>query len=383
MSFDPRRTLRPWSCQYYTEGPEPNRAGIRLPLLQPTDLFIIGGGPAGLAAAIATRRKGLDVTLADGARPPIDKACGEGLMPDGLAALRSLGVALDSTDAHPFYGLRFVERGVSVESAFPEGYALGVRRTVLHSRMVKAAAAAGVRMLWGAPVSGIGPDGVSIAGETVRARWIAGADGFHSRVRRWAGLAAQPPVNQRFGFRIHYRIAPWSDYMELHWGPACQIYVTPVGPWEVCAALISRDRRLRLDEALAQFPQLAARLAGAPRATAERGAVTANRSLPRVYRGNVALIGDASGSVDAITGEGLCLSFHQAIALAESLASGDLARYQAAHRRLARRPTLMSRLMLTMDRRTQLRRSAFRAMAFEPRIFQTLLSFHLCAHNCS
>jgi flavin-dependent dehydrogenase len=328
-----------------------------------------------LAAAIAARRKGFDVTLADGARPPIDKACGEGLMPDGLAALRSLGVALDAADAQPFGGIRFVGCGVSVESAFPEGYALGVRRTVLHSRMVEAAAAAGVRMLWGTPVS--------MADRTIPARWIVGADGFHSRVRRWAGLAAKPPVDQRFGFRIHYRVAPWSDYMELHWGGGCQIYVTPIGAQEVCAALISRDRRLRLDEALAQFPQLAARLAGAPRATTERGAVTANRRLPRVYRGNVALIGDASGSVDAITGEGLCLSFHQAIALADSLASGDLAPYQAAHRRLARRPTLMSKLMLTMDRRTWLRKPAFRALAFEPRIFQRLLSFHLCAPNCS
>ena len=328
-----------------------------------------------MAAAIAARRKGFDVTLADGARPPIDKACGEGLMPDGLAALRSLGVALDAADAQPFGGIRFVGCGVSVESAFPEGYALGVRRTVLHSRMVEAAAAAGVRMLWGTPVS--------MADRTIPARWIVGADGFHSRVRRWAGLAAKPPVDQRFGFRIHYRVAPWSDYMELHWGAGCQIYVTPIGAQEVCAALISRDRRLRLDEALAQFPQLAARLAGAPRATTERGAVTANRSLPRVYRGNVALIGDASGSVDAITGEGLCLSFRQAIALADSLASGDLAPYQAAHRLLARRPTLMSKLMLTMDRRTWLRKPAFRAMACEPRIFQRLLSFHLCAPNCS
>jgi len=296
-------------------------------------------------------------------------------MPDGLAVLRSLGVALDAADAQPFGGIRFVGCGVSVESAFPEGYALGVRRTVLHSRMVEAAAAAGVRMLWGTPVS--------MADRTIPARWIVGADGFHSRVRRWAGLAAKPPVDQRFGFRIHYRVAPWSDYMELHWGAGCQIYVTPIGAQEVCAALISRDRRLRLDEALAQFPQLAARLAGAPRATTERGAVTANRRLPRVYRGNVALIGDASGSVDAITGEGLCLSFHQAIALADSLASGDLAPYQAAHRRLARRPTLMSKLMLTMDRRTWLRKPAFRALAFEPRIFQRLLSFHLCAPNCS
>ncbi len=169
--------------------------------------------------------------------------------------------------------------------------------------------------------------------------------------------------------------------MELHWGAGCQIYVTPIGEREVCAALISRDRHLRLDEALLRFPQLAARLANAPHATTERGAVTANRRLPNVYRGNVALIGDASGSVDAITGEGLCLAFHQALALADSLATGSLAPYQAAHRLLARRPTLMSKLMLGMDRRAWLRQPAFRAMAFEPRIFQSLLSFHLCVPN--
>jgi flavin-dependent dehydrogenase len=328
-----------------------------------------------LAAALAARRKGLHVTLADGARPPIDKPCGEGLMPDGLAALHSLGVTLDAADAQPFHGIRFVDRGISFESPFPQGYALGVRRTVLHSRMVEAAAAAGVRMLWGTPVS--------IADQSIPARWIVGADGFHSRVGRWAGLAAKPPVHARFGFRIHYCVAPWSDYMELHWGGGCQVYVTPIGPREVCAALISRDPRLRLDEALARFPYLAARLKGAPHATAERGAVTANRALPRVYRGNVALVGDASGSVDAITGEGLCLAFHQAIALADGLASGDLADYQTAHRRLARRPTLMSNLMLTMDRRSWLRRPAFRALAFEPRVFQRLLSFHLCVPHFS
>jgi menaquinone-9 beta-reductase len=351
--------------------------------LRETDLFVVGGGPAGLAAAIAARRKGLTVTLADSARPPIDKVCGEGLMPDGLAALGTLGVRWEEASGLPFRGIRFVDRGVSFESQFPEGHALGVRRTVLHSKMVEAASAAGVRMLWGARVGGAGPAGVSVAGEAMAARWIVGADGFHSRVRRWAGLAANAPASRRFGFRIHYRVAPWSDYMELHWGSGCQIYVTPIGSQEVCAALISRNPRLRLDEALARFPQLAARLADAPRVTTERGAVTANCSLPRVYRGNVALIGDASGSVDAITGEGLCLSFQQAIALADSLASGDLGRYQSAHRRLARRPTLMSKLMLSMDRRPWLRTPAFRVMAAEPRIFQTLLSFHLCAPTLS
>ena len=56
-----------------------------------TDVLVIGGGPAGLAAAIAASKKGFRVAVADGAKPPIDKACGEGLMPNTVAALRDSG----------------------------------------------------------------------------------------------------------------------------------------------------------------------------------------------------------------------------------------------------------------------------------------------------
>ena len=105
--------------------------------------------------------------------------------------------------------------------------------------------------------------------------------------------------------------------------------------------------------------------------------MTANRRLPRVWQGRVALLGDASGSVDAITGEGLCQAFRQALVLADSLAGGSLEDYQRAHRRLARRPTIMSKLMLEMDRRTWLRRSAFRAMARQPRLFGAMLALHV------
>ena len=62
-----------------------------------TDVFVIGGGPAGLAAAIAASERGFKVTVADGAEPPIDKACGEGLMPDTLSVLRELGISVHAT----------------------------------------------------------------------------------------------------------------------------------------------------------------------------------------------------------------------------------------------------------------------------------------------
>jgi flavin-dependent dehydrogenase len=103
------------------------------------------------------------------------------------------------------------------------------------------------------------------------------------------------------------------------------------------------------------------------------------QKLKSVYRGRVALIGDASGSVDAITGEGLSLGFRQALALAEALADGDLRRYQDAHRRLARRPAFMGRLMLLLDGRTALRERALRALASDAKVFSRLLAVHVGA----
>jgi len=188
-------------------------------------------------------------------------------------------------------------------------------------------------------------------------------------------LTPPPATSALFGFRRHYRVSPWTDFVEVHWGSRCQIYVTPVSHDEVGIALLSRESHLRLDDALMEFPELQRRLQGADTSSAERGAVTVSRRPRRLFRGRTILIGDASGSVDAITGEGLSLSFHQAVALSEALCSGDLGAYQAEHRRLARRPALMARLLLALDRFPALRRSVLRMLAAEPAIFAKLVSW--------
>jgi flavin-dependent dehydrogenase len=349
----------------------------RLP--KSTDLFVIGGGPAGLAAAIATRRLGLDVTVADCSVPPMDKACGEGIMPDGLDAAGRLGLRLDADGAQHFRGIRFCEGGAAVEAAFPKGFGLGLRRTTLHRLMVDAAAEAGVHLAWGAHITGICEEGVYAGGSLVRARWIAGADGGQSPVRRWANLEACVHESHRFAFRRHYAVTPWSEFMEIHWGDHCQLYITPVGPREVCIVLISGKSCLRLEDALPQFPEVMRRLGRAENNPShiERGGVSVSRRLKSVYRGNVALVGDASGSVDAITGEGICLLFQHALALAGALESGDLAIYQAEHRRIGRRPQLMADLMLLLDSRGRLRRRAMRAFAGHPALFASMLAMHV------
>lgn len=330
-----------------------------------------------MAAAIAARRRGLDVTVADHSVPPIDKACGEGIMPDGLAAALDLGIRIDDSEGHPFRGIRFCGTGLSVEAAFPGGAGLGIRRTVLHRVLIEHAAALGVHFAWGTQVTAIDGAAVSVGGRTVRARWIIGADGGQSRVRRWANLEASARHSLRFGFRRHYRIAPWSEYMEIHWGACGQLYITPVGPEELCVVLISRDPQCRLEDALPLFPDLAGQLAKAPWAGSERGGASVTRRLRSVYRGNVALIGDASGSVDAVTGEGLCLLFQQASALARAVLAGDLALYQKEHRRIAWRPAFMADFMLLLDGRDRFRARVLRAFAAQPELFRRMLAAHV------
>jgi menaquinone-9 beta-reductase len=352
---------------------------VNSPHRRDTDVFIVGGGPGGLAAAIAARQQGFDVVVADGAIPPIDKPCGEGLMPDGICALADLGITIPPEDSYPFRGIRFLSSGVKVDASFPAGHGLGIRRTRLHRLMIERAAAAGVNLLWQTVVTGVHPDGVWLGTKLIRSRWIVGADGAHSRVRKWAGLDENTGHIQRFAFRRHYRVTPWTSCMELYWGNNCQLYVTPVAADEICVAAISRDPGLRLDGALARFPVVARRLEGLERTSAERGAVSATRRLRQVYQGRTALIGDASGSVDAITGEGLCLAFRQAILLAESFAAGSLAPYQAKHRKLARRPAAMSWLMLTLEGRELFRQRVMQAFATQPRTFARMLASHVGA----
>ena len=333
------------------------------------DVLVVGGGPAGLAAAIALRTRGFSVTVADPGQPPIDKACGEGLLPGSLEALRRLGVLLPPEHTFPFRGIRFLYRGDSVDASFPNGTGVGIRRTHLHQALINRAEAVGVALRWGSMAKGLSETGVVLDGAAIDCRWVVGADGENSSVRQWAGLTHTRSQSVRYGFRRHYRIAPWSDCVEVYWGEQSQMYVTPIGHDEVGVALLSRDSHHRLDQALPRHPELAARLKHAPASTTERGAVSVTRRLAQVQLGRALLVGDASGSVDAITGEGLRLGFEQASALADALVNEDPGRYAAAHRRSARRPALMSALMLSLDHSAWLRRVVLTALSSEPHIF--------------
>lgn len=339
-------------------------------------MLIVGGGPAGLASAIAARAMGLRVTLVDSRTPPIDKACGEGLLPEAVAALRNLGVDLDPASPIPFAGIRFSDEHSSATARFPRGTAFGMRRTILHELLVDRAAAAGVSFVWGARISGFDRFGAIVNGEWIRSSWLIGADGQQSAVRRFAKLGRGLRGPARFGFRRHYAIAPWSDLVEVHWGKRCQMVITPTGAAEICVSLFANDLHLRIDGALQEFPAVAERLRGAQPVSTQAGAITSLGRARGVTCGAIALVGDASGTVDGIAGQGLSLAFQQAQALGEALGRGDLAHYESAHRRIMRNAARITRLLLLMSASTVIRHKAMRLFAAHPAVFSNLISVH-------
>jgi flavin-dependent dehydrogenase len=346
-------------------------------LAKGADVLVIGAGPAGIATAIAASLKGLHVTVLDYRKPPIEKSCGEGLLPTAVANLQSLGIHLDSRAGFPFRGIRFSDEEFSTSARITRGTGYGVRRAELHRILVERAGQLGVSFHWGTRVTGFDGRGTQAGGVHFPCKWLVGADGQNSTVGKWANLSSRRQRVSRFGFSRHYAVVPWTDLVEVHWGPGCQIFLTPTGSDEVCVALLSHDPQLRIDQALAHFPEVAERLKGSSPLTAELGGVTALGRARGVVSGHVALVGDASFTVDGISGQGLSLAFQQANILAEAFAREDLGYYEIAHREISRAPWRMTRLLLLMDESAWLRRKVLRLFAGNPALFSKIMSAHM------
>jgi flavin-dependent dehydrogenase len=318
------------------------------------DVLVVGGGPVGLATAINCTLAGLSVTVAEPRAAPVDKACGEGVMPAAVRRLAALGVA---PDGHPLRGIRYLDAAHQADAPFSRGDGLGVRRTVLHAALAARAAALGIPVL-PVRVTAFARHADHVTAADVEARYLVAADGLHSTIRRtleldaaatprrgpWPGARrpAQPrPVRlPRYGLRRHYRVTPWTDLVEVHWAPGAEAYVTPVSADVVGVALLFAKPRRNdaggdFADRLSAFPALLERLGGTAPASEVRGAGPMRQDVRRRVDGRVLLVGDASGYVDALTGEGISVGLAQADALAACLAADRPADYERAWHRVS------------------------------------------------
>lgn len=272
------------------------------------DVLVVGGGPVGLASAIEARLAGLSVAVIEPRDDAIDKACGEGLMPGAVPLLARLGV---DPEGMPLRGVSYRNGRRRADHLFRSGAGRGVRRTTLHTALSNRATELGVQRVTGR-VDSLEQDSSGVAAGGIRADWLFGVDGLHSTVRRLVGLEREVSGRRRrFGLRQHFHVEPWSDLIEIHWAKHAEVYVTPISE-DVVGISVLGAPRTDFDETIAGIPALAGHLVGAEPVSTLRGAGPFRQRAARPSSGRVLLVGDASGYVDAITGEGLRLGFDQA-----------------------------------------------------------------------
>jgi flavin-dependent dehydrogenase len=230
-----------------------------------------------------------------------------------------------------------------------------------------------------------GPAQVTLATDAgpVQASLVVAADGLASPLRRAAGLEAPARGPLRFGLRRHYRGEGDGTFVEIHFGPGVEAYLTPTGKGRLGVALLFERTfgPTTFDSLLARLPGLAARLARATPDSEVRGAGPLRRRVLGRVRDRLALLGDAAGYVDAITGEGLSLGLLAAEALGGGLPAvleaGATRRALQPYARWAagayRRYAWTAGTLLAMARRPGLRRGALSLLGRAPWLFERIL----------
>lgn len=334
------------------------------------DVLVAGAGPVGLAAALYLHDAGLEVSVTEPRSSPIDKACGEGLLPSAVRELAGLGI---EPKGQQLQGIRYCDGRRSADARFRSGTGRGVRRIELQSQLLSAVALRQIPILECA-VTDFTQDLTSVRAAGITARYLVAADGLHSSIRDTLGLSAPVAAGQprRWGQRRHFSLQPWTDLVEVHWASDAEAYLTPTAENELGVAILS-SRQEPFELQLKSFPQLADRLHGVPRGPV-LGAGPLRQRVRGRRAGRVLLVGDAAGYVDALTGEGISVGLDSARRLAQCLAAERPQDYERAWRQASRRYRLITETLLFAAQRPVLRHRIVPAAAALPGLFGTLVN---------
>lgn len=341
------------------------------------DVLVAGGGPAGWATAIYAVQAGMSVQLVEPRPGAVDKACGEGLLPAAVAALSRIGVDPTGT---PLTGLRYLTADGSrqAEARFRGGAGRGVRRLTLSAALLARGEELGVRREQGTVLSTEAREGGTVTdlrvGERtsrVRSRWLVGADGLHSPLRRSLGLDVRSGARSRYGLRRHFRLAAGrstGSSVSVYWGHSAEVYLTPLPDGVLNVAVLGGGGR-SYAEVLAGFPPVRELLEGAEVLGPVRGAGALRQRSSTCRSGAVLLVGDAAGYVDALTGEGVRTAVEGAETLVDCLLRNRPGEYPRALARRTRRTRLLTAGLLLSTSRPSLRRRLVPVAAAAPGLF--------------
>jgi flavin-dependent dehydrogenase len=361
------------------------------------EVIVVGGGPAGAATAYRLARLGVDVMLVDRARFPRAKPCAEYLSPEAVRELDAIGAlgAVEGAGGARLSGMKVrAPDGTEFGARFG---GLGVARVELDARLLAHARAAGVRVVEGLRVDAVrhretgngenrdtgnggergrrigqtrvsGIEAIDASGtrHLSRSRVVIGADGLRSVVARSLGLAKRSRSPERYAIVGHLSgVQGVTDQVEMHVTARGYVGIADIGggltsvAMVVPAALIGAARNgagAFLRNWLGSHPHLAPRFAAAlQRSVVQATGPFASRAR-RAWAPGAALVGDAAGFFDPITGQGvasalrgasLLAPFVAAAARASSDAEADvsLSAYARAHRDAFRSQWLIDELI--------------------------------------
>lgn len=335
------------------------------------DAVVVGGSVAGAATAIELGRRGFRVALLEKARFPRPKACGEGLLPHGVAALEELAPGFPGV---PVRGLRYVSpSGITAEADFPCGRGLVVRRERFDAFLFRAAASTPNVEAF---------EGTAYDPGLWKARWIVGADGLRSRFHRLPEFPAAPPATRRVGFSTHVRgLRVDRERVEVILHQDGEVYLAPSDGDEALVACLCRAEALppgetneeRVRHVLLSLEVLEGRVRGIEFTTPCLTVAPLGLRVGEVAAGSILLVGDAAGAPDPVTGEGMSLALLSARAAAESIAAGRPEEYARARRRLASGSDWLGRWILRAARYPAVADRVVASLLERPELFTKLL----------
>jgi flavin-dependent dehydrogenase len=320
------------------------------------DVLVIGGGPAGSAAALTLARAGARVRLIDRAEFPRDKLCGDTLNPGSLSILDRLGVG-DGVRACalPITGMTVTGPGAEVSADYPDGLlGMSLTRRCLDHLLLNAAADAGASIDTGVAVTEPVIDndrivGVRLGGtrrEVLRAPMVIAADGRGSRVAAGVNLSAYANAPRRWAFGAYFsNVSRTTARGEMHIRRGAYIGVAPL-PGGVTNVSLVLDGPANAGHYRKDAQQTIVQLAVTADPVLRDRFANATQVSPVTVLGPLAvnaraagcpgllLAGDAAGFVDPMTGDGLRFALRGG-ELAASAALDELATGQPAHHQLA------------------------------------------------